>query len=99
MSCNKMSTSQVRILQKIPSVASKRVHGRERHVLLGCKHDMFWRRAFEVWSRHLSLTSLVFAQQNILCKHFYMLRILSRDKCAVSGREIFLQVEKNLKSL
>ena len=57
---------------KIPSVASKHIHvnRREKHVLVACKYDMFWRQTFEVWSRWLSLTSFVFAQQNILCKHF-----------------------------
>ena len=40
----------------LPSVASKRVHGREKQVLVGCKHDMFWRQTFEVWSRRLLMT-------------------------------------------
>ena len=31
-------------LSKIPSVASKRVHVRKKHVLIGCKHDMFSRQ-------------------------------------------------------
>ena len=25
----------------LPSVASKRVHARKKHVLIGCEHDMF----------------------------------------------------------
>ena len=33
---------------------------------IGCKHDMFWRQTFEVWSRRLLSTSFVFAQQNKL---------------------------------
>ena len=60
---------------------------------------MFWPQTFEVWSRQLLLTSFVFAQQNILCKHFQMLRTLSGGKCAVSEQEICLQVEKNEISL
>ena len=36
---------------KIPSVASKRVHVRKKRVLIGCKHDSFWRHRFEVWSK------------------------------------------------
>ena len=38
------------------SVASKRVHVRKKHVLIGCKSDMFWRQTFEVWSRRLDLS-------------------------------------------
>ena len=36
---------------KISSVASKRVHVRKKRVLIGCKHDIFWRHTFEVWSK------------------------------------------------
>ena len=80
---------------KIPSVASKRVHVRKRHVLIGCKHGMFCRQTFEVWSRRLLSTWFVFAQQKILCKKFLTLRIISGGKCAVSEWEIRLKVEKN----
>ena len=38
---------------------------------------------------------IVFAQQNILCKNFQTLSIISGGKCAVSEREICLQVKKN----
>ena len=37
----------------IPSVASKRVHVRFKHVLIGREHDMFCRQTLEVWSRRL----------------------------------------------
>ena len=50
---------------------------------------------FEVWSTRLLSTWFVFAQQNILCKNFQTLRIISGGKCAVSEREIYLQVKKN----
>ena len=42
----------------LPSVASKRVNVRKKHVKIGCKHGMFCHKTF------------VFAQQNILCKNF-----------------------------
>ena len=80
---------------QLPSVASKRVHVRKKQVLIGRKHDMFCHQTFEVWSRRLLSTWFVFAQQNILCKNFWTLRILSGGKCAVSEREICLKVEKN----
>ena len=38
------------------SVASKRVHEREKQILVGCKHNMFWRQTFEVWSGWMFLT-------------------------------------------
>ena len=38
---------------------------------------------------------IVFAQQNIPCKNFQTLRIISGGKCAVSEREICLQVKKS----
>ena len=41
---------------KIPSVASKRAHARKKHVLIGCKSDMFWRQTIEVWSSRLLST-------------------------------------------
>ena len=37
----------------LPSVASKCVHVRKKHVVIGGKHDMFCHQAFEVWSRQL----------------------------------------------
>ena len=40
----------------LPSVASKCVHVRKKHVLLGCKHDMFCRQTCEVWGRRLLST-------------------------------------------
>ena len=36
---------------KIPAATSKRVHVRKKRVLIGCKHDIFWRHTFEVWSK------------------------------------------------
>ena len=33
---------------KIRVVTSKRVHVRKKRVLIGCKHDIFWRHTFEV---------------------------------------------------
>ena len=83
------------VAQNLPSVASKRVHVRKKHVLIGCKRVMFCRQKFEVWSTRLLSTWFVFAQKNILCKNFQTLRIISGDKGAVSGREICLQVKKN----
>ena len=50
------------------SVASKHVHVRKKHVIIGCKHGMFCHKTF------------VFAQQNILCKNFQTLRIISGSK-------------------
>ena len=50
------------------SVASKHVHVRKKHVIIGCKHGMFCHKTF------------VFAQQNILCKNFQSLRITSGSK-------------------
>ena len=44
------------IIITMPWVASKGVHKREKHVLVGCKHDMFWHQSFKVWSRRLLLT-------------------------------------------
>ena len=32
----------------IPSFSSKRGHEREKHVLMGCKHDMLGNQTFEV---------------------------------------------------
>ena len=43
-------------LQSFVSVASERVHVGKRHVLIGCKRDMFWRQTFEVWSRQVLST-------------------------------------------
>ena len=40
----------------IPSGASKRAHVKKKHVLIGCKHDMFSRQTFEVWSTLLLST-------------------------------------------
>ena len=39
----------------LPSVASKRVHMRKKHVRTGSKHDMFCRQTCEVWSKRLLL--------------------------------------------
>ena len=38
------------------SVASRSVHVRKKHVLIGCKQDMFCRQKIEVWSRLLLST-------------------------------------------
>ena len=46
----------------LPSVAPKREHVRKKHVLIGCKDDMFCRQTFEVWSGgccRLDLFSLI----------------------------------------
>ena len=67
----------------------------KKHVLTGCKRVMFCRQTFEVWSTRLLSTWFVFAQQNILCKNFQTLRIISGGKCAVSERAICLQVKKS----
>ena len=56
---------------------------------------MFCRQTLEVWSRRLLSILFVFTRQNILCKNFYTLRIISRGKCAVSEREICLKFKKN----
>ena len=40
----------------LPSVASKCVHVRKKHVVFGGKHDMFCHQTFEVWSRLLLCT-------------------------------------------
>ena len=79
----------------ITLVAFKRVHVRKKHVLIGCKCDMFWHQTFKVWCRQLLSTWFVFTHQNILCKNFWTLRLISGDKCAVSEQEICLRVEKN----
>ena len=81
--------------QYIPSVASKCVHVKKKHVLIGCKYDMFCHQTLEVQRMRMLSTWFVFAQQNILCKNFWTLRIISSGKCAVPEREIFLKVEKN----
>ena len=47
---------QLGTIAELPSVASRRVHVRKRPVLIGCKHDMFWRQTFEVWSGRLLST-------------------------------------------
>ena len=39
---------RLNVWQLIPSLTSKRVQGREKHVLVGCKHDMFWHQTFQV---------------------------------------------------
>ena len=80
---------------KVPSVASKRVHVRKKHVLIEREHDIFWHHTFEVWSRRLLSTCFVFAQQNIPCKNFYTLRIICRGKSTVSERKLCLTVERN----
>ena len=74
---------------------SARGHVRKKHVLNGCKHDMFCRQTLEVWRRRLLSTWFLFAQQNTLCKNFYTFRVISGGKCAVSEREIWLKFEKN----
>ena len=38
-------------LNVLASVASKQVHVTKKHVLIGCKRDMFWCQTFEVWRR------------------------------------------------
>ena len=43
------------------SVICARVDVRKKHVLIGCKHDMFCRQIFKVWSRRLLSTRFVFA--------------------------------------
>ena len=58
------------INSRLLSVIWTRVDVRKKHVLIGCKHDMFCRQIFEVWSRRLLSTRFVFAQQNILFKNF-----------------------------
>ena len=40
----------------IPSVASKHVHVKKKHVLIGCKQDMFCCQTCEVWSKRLLST-------------------------------------------
>ena len=54
----------------LPSVASKCVHVRKKHVVIGGKHEMFCHQTFEVWSRQLLCAWFVFAQKNIFCKNF-----------------------------
>ena len=36
------------MLGKVPSFSSKRRHVTEKHVLIGCKHDMLGNQTFEV---------------------------------------------------
>ena len=38
----------MRTADEIPSFSSKRGHVTEKHVLIGCKHDMFGSQTFEV---------------------------------------------------
>ena len=40
----------------LPSVASKCVHVRKKHVVIGGKHNMFCHQTFEVWGRRLLWT-------------------------------------------
>ena len=79
------------LVWSIPSVASKRVHVRKKHVWVQTWHVL----PPNVRSLELLPTWFAFAQQNILCKNFRTLRIISGGKCAVSEREICLKVEKN----
>ena len=79
----------------ILSVASKLVHVGKKHVLIGCKSNMFWRQTFEVWRSWLLLTWFVFAQQNQSLQDFQTLRIIFGGKCGVSEREMWLKVVKN----
>ena len=43
----------------LPSVASKCVHVRKKHVVIGGKRDMVCRQTFEVWSWRLLWTRFV----------------------------------------
>ena len=38
----------IAVFDVLPSFSSKRGHVTEKHVLIGCKHDMFGRQTFEV---------------------------------------------------
>ena len=54
----------------LPLVASKCVHVRKKHVVIGGKHDMFCHQTFEVWSRRLLCTWFVFAQKKFFARIF-----------------------------
>ena len=55
---------------KILSVASKHVHVSKKHVLIGCKRDLFCRQTFEVWSRRLLSTWFFFHSTKYCLQEF-----------------------------